>query len=1175
MKKICCLLCSLLLLATLAYAGDWVSLTAYQQPTVTRVLESTDSRILLEYQVNGYYQERILIQGEEYSLIGLESESRLWEAGNPDLPRLCRSVIIPDNALMQARVIGAQYRDIAGVKIAPSKGHLLRTVNPAAVPYEFSEVYQQDDWYPREIVQLRDPYILRDLRGQVIEVNAFQYNPVRQILRVYTNLTVEMTAAGSGGANILERQRAFNSVDPQFREIYRRTFLNFDEDRYTLVDEIGPMLIITYDNFRDAVMPLVNWKNQKGIPTTIVNVSTIGNNATSIKNYIRNAYQTDGLTFVLLVGDHAQVVSPISGGGTDPTYALLAGSDHYPELFVGRFSAESLQDVVNQVTKTLEYEKLPQAGAPWYAKGTGIASDQGAGIGHYGEADWVHMNYIRNDLLRYGYTLVDQIYDPGATAAMVSNALNNGRGIVNYCGHGSTTSWGTTGFSNTNVNALVNDNMLPFITSVACVVGNFTSSTCFAEAWLRASHNGEPTGAVAFYGSSQNQSWAPPMYAQDEFIDLMTADILHSYGALCFNGAMLMIDETGSTGESEFDHWHVFGDPSLQIRTAAPATLNAQYDNQINYGQPTFPVMVPGVGGALAAISYNNELLGNAYSDSTGLAVISITGQLPQGGYVTLTVTAYNYMPHIADLPVVTGGPDLWPPLISHTPLTTTTSPGPYVVNASIMDFSGVQSASIFYALNGGAFTEVPMTHVSGTDWTGNIPGQTAGTQISYYIHAVDNSPQHNAGNTSTYSFLILGILFSDNIENGAGNWTHGAVSVGWVDQWHISTENSHSATHAWKFGDTGTGNYANHADGGLVTPVITIGSDCELTYWQSIVAEASGTYPDSAYDGGVVEISHNGGPWSVLPLAYTHHIRSTAGGGNPYTGPFAPQTPVFSGSNAAWAQKSADLSAFVGDIQLRFRFGSDNSGNNEGWYIDDIQIVGMPMGTTPNVSITMTPLNPPIQIPASGGSFNFNIAVANGESTPQTFDAWCTVTLPNGSTYGPVLGPVNLTLPAGISLNRDRTQSVPGSAPAGNYSYNGYVGQYPAVVWDSDNFPFTKLTTGDGIWVGGWENSGESFEFEVSQNETARPAEFQFHGLYPNPFNPDTRFSFTLPEVTRVSLKIYDLQGRLVASLVDGLRDAGTHEITFDASQLASGIYLYQLQAGSFQQGGKMVLIK
>ncbi|MFH1861983.1 MAG: C25 family cysteine peptidase, partial [bacterium] len=1018
-----------------------------------------------------------------------------------------------------------------------------------------------------------DPYIMRDLRGQVVEVYAFQYNPVQQVLRIYTSLTVEVYADGIGGANVFERTREFTSMDPEFRQIYRNHFLNFDETDYTPVDEEGPLLVIVHDAFYDAAMPLVNWKNQKGLSTTIELVSVIGNNSTAIKNRITTLYNAIGLKYVLLVGDAAQVATP--GSGLDPTYGQITGGDHYPELFIGRFSAESLQDVNTQVVRTVTYEKLPMPGAAWYHKGFGVASNEGPG--HYGEYDYEHVDLIRGDLLHYGYTLVDQLYQGmGGSTAGITNALNDGRSIGNYCGHGSTTSWGSVSYSNSNVNSLVNENMLPFITSVACLNGNFAGSTCFGEAWLRATNNGQPTGAIGFWGSSMSQSWSPPMYAQDEVTDLLVADSKNTFGGLCFNGGMLMIDETGSTGENEFDHWIIFGDPSVQVRTATPTTMTVIHDNQVAYGQPTFEVTVTGIQGALAALSYQGELLGNGVSNASGVATITITGALPQGGYVTLTVSAYNHIPYIVELPVNMGGPDIWPPLITHTPLTNTTSSGPYTVNANCVDYSGVASASVYYSTDGVMFVEVPMTNTSGNIWSGDIPGQPVGTTIDYYIEAVDASPQANVGTTSTWSFGILGILFFDDMENGVGSWTHEPVSVGWVDQWHQSTEMSHSATHAWKFGDSGAGNYADHADGGLMSPVISIGNDCVLSFYGWIAAEASGAYPDSAYDGGTVEISHNGGPWTVLSLTpgYTHSIRATAGGGNPYSGPFTPGTPVFSGTSD-WGMKSANLSNYVGDIQLRFRFGSDNGTNNEGWYIDDVMIVGLPSGTLPDIEVTLTPATSPVIIPATGGTIEFNIALTNHESSSQNLDVWCFITKPNGTLYGPTLGPVNVTMAPGFSLNRDRIQNIPAYAPSGNYSYDAYVGVYPGVIWNIDSFPFTKLETGNGAAVGDWNNWGEDFFTGLTQATSATPDQFAFKGTYPNPFNPTTTFSFDLPEVSQVTLKVYNLQGSLVATLVDGLRDAGAHEVSFDASQLASGIYLYRFAAGDFTSYGKLMLVK
>ncbi|MFH1862918.1 MAG: M28 family peptidase, partial [bacterium] len=105
-------------------------------------------------------------------------------------------------------------------------------------------------------------------------------------------------------------------------------------------------------------------------------------------------------------------------------------------------------------------------------------------------------------------------------------------------------------------------------------------------------------------------------------------------------------------------------------------------------------------------------------------------------------------------------------------------------------------------------------------------------------------------------------------------------------------------------------------------------------------------------------------------------------------------------------------------------------------------------MSSFPNVVVTLTPVGTPIQIPATGGSFDFNIAITNNEATAQNFTVWCLITLPNGLNYGPVLGPVNVTVNPGATINRDRTQNVPGAARTGMDSYNAYIGNYPNVIW-------------------------------------------------------------------------------------------------------------------------------
>jgi len=143
------------------------------------------------------------------------------------------------------------------------------------------------------------------------------------------------------------------------------------------------------------------------------------------------------------------------------------------------------------------------------------------------------------------------------------------------------------------------------------------------------------------------------------------------------------------------------------------------------------------------------------------------------------------------------------------------------------------------------------------------------------------------------------------------------------------------------------------------------------------------------------------------------------------------------------------------------------------------------------NVTIQLIPQGPPIQVPASGGSFDYNIAATNNGAAPQQATVWCMLTLPSGSPYGPVLGPVTVTLGAGQTLERLRTQTIPGSAPVGNYAFNAYIGVYPGTVWDSTSFPFEKLSTQPGgteLWVARY--NGPAGNFDVANALTVDEAD-------------------------------------------------------------------------------------
>ncbi len=232
-------------------------------------------------------------------------------------------------------------------------------------------------------------------------------------------------------------------------------------------------------------------------------------------------------------------------------------------------------------------------------------------------------------------------------------------------------------------------------------------------------------------------------------------------------------------------------------------------------------------------------------------------------------------------------------------------------------------------------------------------------------------------------------------------------------------------------------------------------------------------------------------------------------------------------------------------------------------------------------VRILLTPHEIPYLIEETGGTMDYTIRVTNIDASPQIVTAWCDITLPDSSVVGPILGPVTVTVPPGVTIDRIRTQTIPGNAPFGVYHYNAY-----AVVGadtSKDSFMWGKL----GTAVNGssdWSNCGEPFSGPgVVQNDDQQPEKPFLSGCYPNPFNPTITISFHLPVASDVRLDVFDINGRTVGARLPRPYSPGHHEITFDGSELSSGIYVYRLTAGKVSRSGatptmmfgKMALMK
>ncbi|MHA1154459.1 MAG: C25 family cysteine peptidase, partial [Alphaproteobacteria bacterium] len=410
----------------------------------------------------------------------------------------------------------------------------------------------------------------------------------------------------------------------------------------------GRMLIISHDAFAPALAPFRAWKARRGIATELVLMSETDGTAAGLRDLVAQKYlEASGLTWIVLVGDRNQVptnVGTYDASDADSRYAMILGDDLYPELFVSRISASTIQHVQTQVAKFIAYERDPDTGsaARWYSRAAGVASDEGV------PADYERADLLRSDLLNQDFTTVERIYQGmGASTGTIAAAINEGCSLVNYLGHGSGLSWDSVVFRNADVAALTNDGRLPWIIDVSCYNGDFARDACFAETWLRAGTATAPAGAVGMIAASSLAPWTPPTVMQAEIIDLLTAGTRNTLGVLYYSGLMQVLDVYAGipVATQVMEQNIVFGDASLMVRTKAPASYNVILPSSLSPTSVALAVEVAGPAGGTVAVTHAGQLLGVAEFSGPGQVSVPLNEKITDLSAVDVTITGFNMVP--------------------------------------------------------------------------------------------------------------------------------------------------------------------------------------------------------------------------------------------------------------------------------------------------------------------------------------------------------------------------------------------------------------------------------------------------------------------------------------------------------------------------------------------------
>jgi hypothetical protein len=331
-------------------------------------------------------------------------------------------------------------------------------------------------------------------------------------------------------------------------------------------------LIVTPEALLSGLSDFVQYKMDHGLKVKVITLEEVGNTVSTITDYFKNEYQAAQYKYALIVGtdtlfpNHNVVTSGSSRTPSDYPYFLMDDQDMIPDVQYGRIVASTSQEVERQTKKWMNYQDHGSISSH-YIKMIGIASNEGEN-----PSDDEYVTGIEKDLSKGFGTVSTHFYQNDATSRprFINEAFNKGTGYLVYLGHGSGTSWASTGsyYTNSHVAQMNNANVLqPVIIDVACQNG-ILKKGFLGETFMNAVNtDGNAIGAAMYYGGSVNISWHPPAIMARGMVKQVIAQKLTTIGDALLSGHLYLMENYTDieSVRDNFEWYHLFGDPSSAV----------------------------------------------------------------------------------------------------------------------------------------------------------------------------------------------------------------------------------------------------------------------------------------------------------------------------------------------------------------------------------------------------------------------------------------------------------------------------------------------------------------------------------------------------------------------------------------------------------------------------------
>jgi len=606
------------------------------------------------------------------------------QVGEPGLPVISKMVVVPQGMTLEVEVISATPNLLTDLRILPVQ-------DPATGEFSLMSTAYQRSAKPFPsipTVEVGRPAIMAGTTVVPLVLRVVDYDPVSAEAQVWSEVRLKLNTVVDPDAPAPSRSTVRPLPQSFVKSMGGQVLGLVSADKSAAIYEgLGTYVAIHSgtNGVLEGITPLLQWRREQGYHVVLLDASHSGGSTTGIKATLQGIYDDESippLEFITVFGDGTgdfaipawrETLSGYGGDG-DHYYAMLEGDDILADAHIARVSFRTTTQMNTVIAKILNYEKNPPMdNTDWYGRACLQGDPSASGI------TTIYVNqWVKGQLLFNGWSHVDTTWS-GDFAAQMFASVGAGVSAYGYRGY-----IGTSGISNSHVNALTNGGKLAVALLPTCESGSFAYSTSRSEAWLRAPNG----GAVAAVGTATSGThtrynncyylgtWDGLLNSGDSRIG-----VAHTLGKVAlYNGYYLAEPDNAEI----WAVWNnVMGDGATAMWTGVPSILDVSHPTQISQGAQAVAFQVSHQGSPVAgarvtlfreagAPTDNFQLSG--LTDENGQMVFDMPALA--AGSITITVTGTNLLPYTSGM---TAGPvDVFCGVTSHV------DDGPWVPGATL-----------------------------------------------------------------------------------------------------------------------------------------------------------------------------------------------------------------------------------------------------------------------------------------------------------------------------------------------------------------------------------------------------------------------------------------------------------------------------------------------------------